>query len=250
MRAESLGYVAAVVLAVAAGLALRWQVLDGGLITDDYVAEAILEGSYPGARGPLDLFNFIDGTPEDLQRHLNAGTFPWWSAPNLRLSMMRPLAALLIHADRALFGARVELYHAHSLVWWALVMLAAAVLLRSVLPASTSALALLIFALEEGHNLPVAWLANRSALAALAFGLCGVWLHVRWRRDATRWAAFASAVSFGVALGFGEWAFPVLGYVAAYEALRTDQPVASRLRALLPAALLGLGFVGVRGWVG
>jgi hypothetical protein len=250
MRAQSLGYVAAVALVVAAGLGLRWQVLEQGLITDDYVAAAILDGSYPGGRGPLDLFNFIDGTPADLQRHLDAGTFPWWSAPDLRLSMMRPLAALLVHADLALFGDRVALHHAHSLAWWVLLMLAAALLLRSVLPAGTAAFALLIFALEEGHNLPVTWLANRSALAALAFGVLGVWLHLIGRRDGVRWAVPASAASFAVALGFGEWGFPVLGYVVAYEWLRTDQPAARRLRALLPAALLGLGFVALRAWLG
>lgn len=237
---------ATTLLALGLGLLVRAPALEGGLASDDYVQAAMLEGTYPAPRAALDLYDFADGSDADRQALMDAGALPWWSAPGLRLAMMRPLASALVGLDHALIGNHLLARHLHSALWWVLAVLAVGALLHAVLPPPVAGLALLFFAVEEGHSMPFGWLANRGALLALAFGFTGVYAHVRFRRDGWRLGLFLGPIALGLALASGEWALAVFAYVLAYELVGTRDPWPKRVRALVPAGALVLVFVTCR----
>ncbi len=239
-------YFAAIVLAsILAGTVLRWRSFDAGFGSDDYPQYAMIKGRYPVERSAFDLFNFVGGENE-VPTLKDSGAVPWWTHPELRLAMMRPLSSALIVIDHAVFGDNLLGFHIHSLFWWAFLVFCVALLLRELLPIQVAGIAVVLFAAEEGHGLPVAWLANRSALVSLSLGLLGLWGHIRWRRGGYRPAAAFSVIMFSLALLAGEWTFPVFAYLFAFELLGAEGPLWRRALALVPAALLGLAFLVVQ----
>ena len=94
----------ALALSLGATAWLFWPTLHDGLFADDFVAAAMLDGKFASPRAPLDLFNFADGTAEDVTRLRRLGSLPWWAPSDFRVSFMRPLSSALWHVDRALFG--------------------------------------------------------------------------------------------------------------------------------------------------
>lgn len=148
-------YAFGVALVLVFGVWLRWTTLQNGFFSDDISALAMAEGAYASPRHKLDLFDFTDGTPEDHDRLMRAGSLPWWTVPGLRLAMMRPLSSALILVDRSLFGDLAWPCHVHSFLWWLGAMLMVAALFRDLFPPVFALLALFLFALEEGHTLPL-----------------------------------------------------------------------------------------------
>ena len=49
-------------------------------------------------------------------------------------------------------------------------------------------LAVLLFAVEDGHGTPVGWICNRNVLVAASFGVACLIAHDAWRREEKRWA--------------------------------------------------------------
>jgi hypothetical protein len=209
----------------------------------------MLEGDYPGERSPFDLFRFAD-LVRDGRAPLDAGALPWWSAPDLRIAMFRPLSSALIALDWRLFGADPFAAHLHSLAWLAACVVALATALGGLLPRSIVAVALLAFVVNEAHVLPVAWLANRSYLIAGTFGWLGVWAHGRaQQRHATRHRV-AEPLFFALALAAGEYALAMLAYPIALEATAAGRSVRTRALALLPALGPGIVYLAIRGGLG
>jgi hypothetical protein len=223
-----------VMIAISAGVALRWDVLDAGFFSDDFDHYAMRNGIYPVARSKFDMFNFSDGSAAENRVLMQAGHFPWWTHPSVHLSMWRPLSSGLMAFDFATFGTNARLFHLHSLLWWALLVLAVGTVLWQVLPKPAAAVAILLFALEEGHGLPVAWPANRSTLVASAFGFFALALHMLWRNTGERRARIGFVACSILALAAGEYAFTAFAYLAAYELLRSGASRATVLRALWP----------------
>ena len=227
---------AALFVALVLGASLRWQALSIGFFGDDYIQRAQLAGHYVVARPAWDLFWF---GPRDAAEHaklVDFGFLPWWTAPDLRVSMWRPLASGLVWLDAALFGADPWPAHLHSLLWWALLVFAANRLFTRVLPASAAALATLLFALDEAHNVPLSWLANRSTLVAAAFGCLALDAHLAARERGTQRAVALAALCWTLSLAAGEYAFGLAAYAVAYELTRGCER--STLRA---ASLTALG---------
>ncbi len=243
-------YPAAVAFAVALGLWLRWPTLSAGFASDDFIEPAMLDGVYPAPRGPLDLFDFVRGTPEDNRALMHYGAVPWWTAPNLRLSMLRPLASAQIILDRRLFGTNPVPYHVVSTLWWVALMLVAAALFKRLFSRPVACIAIVLFALEEGHTLPLSWLANRAAIVAMFFGVLGLLWHLRFREDGARAGAWVELACFSIAMLTGEWAFPLLGYVLAYELLYQRGPLWQRALALCPSGIPGALFLAARSLLG
>lgn len=258
-RAAALPYAAVLAATLLAGAALFWPSLSQGLFADDFVAKAILDGTFAAPRGPLDLFDFASGAPDDVAALKRLGSVPWWAPDDFRVSFMRPLSSALWHVDRALFGDAYAGYHAHSLLAWALLACAAVALYRALLPAWLALAALPIFALDHSLHFPTIWLSNRGGLYATALGALAVLCHVLGRERARPGLLALSALIWAVALALGEWAFPMLAYVLAYEwvdhgAGAGPDPARDRLRArltsLAPAALLGAIFLALRARLG
>jgi hypothetical protein len=240
----------AVLFAVALGVVLRWPALDGGFREDDFVQRATLEGAFPIARGPLDLFWFSGATDAESRALQDAGYLPWWRAPELRLAMLRPLSSALVWLDYAAFGADAWWQHAHSLAWWALLIASAGLLLGRLFSPAIAGVAVVLYALDETHAIPVAWLANRSTLLATAFGFLAIVSHVRWREDAWRPGAWWSALAATFALGAGEYALGVLAFVLAYELCAGRGDARARARALLPVGIPCAAYLATRATLG
>lgn len=246
LRARDPLWTASVVLSLALSLWLFWPTLHDGLYADDFLAEAMLNGSFAVPRGPLDLFNFADGTTRDVSALKRLGSLPWWSPPDLRIAFLRPLSSALWHVDRALFGEHYGAYHAHSLLVFALLVIASAALYRKLLPSLPAALATLMFALDDSHHFPVVWLSNRGGIYASLFGVLALLAHLQWRTRGQLRYALLSAGAVCIALAFGEWALPMLAYIAAYELLGAEDSWRKRALALLPSALPAAVFLVLR----
>jgi hypothetical protein len=227
------------------GLWILWPSLYGGLISDDFVTLAMMEGAFAAPRQPLDLFNFIDGS---LAEHaaLQAAGYPWWMPPDFKIAFLRPFASLLLWVDRVLFADAVFWHHAHSLLWWVLLVWAALRLYGRQFSPGLAALATLLFAIDQSHHGPVSWLANRGGLISVALGVLGLTAHIAYREQRRLGALGIELLCFTVALLSGEWVFPVFAYVFAYEVLAAPPGWARRLLSLWPAVVPALAFLAVR----
>lgn len=229
-------------LSLLAALLLALPTVWLGFITDDFGHLLLLEGlSAQGA--PYDLFRFASGDAAALKPMLDHGPYPWWTLPELKLAFWRPLSSALAVMDHTLFGRDARGWHLHSVAWYLAMVAVFGALLRRFLPGAIGALALFLFAIDGSHFMVVGWLANRNALVAAVPALFGLWMHLEWRESHRPWALPLSLAGLALGLLGGETALGVLAYVLAYELLGATGPVARRLRALGPAALLGLGYL-------
>ncbi len=220
--------------------AMRLHAVGVGFAMDDYAQLAMLADAYPVRRAPWDLFAFCDGSSADIDALVDAGAFPWWSDPTLRLSTLRPLPSLLTWFDVRAFGLAPRLHHLHTFAWWLAMLAVVARLLLRMLPARWAVLAFALYALDECHAQPLAWLANRNAIVAATFGMAAVHAHVV-AREGGRGGALA-AVWLAFALACGEGALGALGFIAAVEIAGQGSP---RPRALVPIAIVVLAWAGI-----
>ena len=73
------------------GIAAVLPSVRAGFHGDDYILFGTLSGStlrdvYPSR---LDIFNFMDGSPERTRRMVDLGLFPWWTFPGMRVAFWR-----------------------------------------------------------------------------------------------------------------------------------------------------------------
>lgn len=227
-----------VLVVLVLGVALRGQSLVAGFGMDDFAQLAMLDGVYPVPRQPWDLFSFSKGDPAEVHTLMSKGSLAWWSHPELKLCALRPLSSLLMALDVQVFGHAALGHHVHTLLWWSLMLLAAARLLRLLLPARWAALALLLYALDECHTYPIGWLANRNAIVSATFGFLALHAHVRHREEGWARGRWLSPLLLLLAFGGGEYALCILPFYVLYELLGAPGSRGQRARALLP--MLGL----------
>ncbi len=249
-RVAGLAYACAVAGVLAVGSSVLAPTLELGLVSDDYMAVAVTRGEFAAPRHPLDAFNFAIGTASDTLAIKRLGSLPWWSPDDFRVAFLRPLSSALWHVDRALFGADLVAYHAHSIAVWMLLVVGASAFHRRWLPLPTALVATAIFALDQSQHAPVLWLCNRGALYAVLIGMCGLWAHLRWRQSGRTRFASLSALAATVGVLFGEWVLPMFAYVAAYELCRRERPWLQRGLGTWPTALPALVFLVVRAVLG
>jgi hypothetical protein len=230
-----------VAILVIAGALVYRPALSMGYVSDDYLQNAMLDGEYPVPRSALDLYSFVK--PGELGRVMDLGIVPWWSHPDLKLSALRPLSSALLWLDHRLLGLSPYAQHVHSLLWWAALVVAFAVFCRRLLSPRVAAFAIVLFAFDPAHLIPILWIANRTALVSAFFGLIGLHYYIRFRQEAALRPALASGMSFALALAGGEYGLCALAYVATYELYVATDPWRARLKAWLPAALPALAYV-------
>ncbi|HYO53054.1 hypothetical protein [Archangium sp.] len=231
-------------LSLVIALVLALPTLGMGFALDDYLHLLIFEGRWP-LGSPLDLFRFAGGDAEGMRRVVQEGPYPWWTLPELKIAFWRPLSSALEALDYRFFGRDALGYHLHSVAWYLGVVALFGVLLRRFLPGSLAVLALLLFTVDDAHLLPVGWISNRNALVSTAFALVGLRMHLEWREARKPWAPLLSLAALAVSLTAGESALGVFAYLLAYELSGARGTVVARLRAIAPAAVLAVGYLGV-----
>jgi hypothetical protein len=237
---------------VVLGLLLALPSLWGGLQMDDYtIRTAVMESELaPGiSTSRWQPFTFLDGDPVRTGRAMDAGLLPWWTDPECRLAFWRPLSAATHQLDFRVWPRHPWLMHLQSLAWFGLLIWTAAVLYRRILSAAgaawAAALAAVLFAVDDAHVFPAAWLANRNVLLAGTFGFLALVAYDRWRRDGWRPGAWLAPISLLAALLAKESAVSVGGYLLAYAVFLDRASWRSRFAALLPSAVVGIAWYGV-----
>jgi hypothetical protein len=217
-------------------------------VLDDYAQHAMVEGTYPSAPGPFDLYDFVG----DASRHalLKRGIVPWWTHPRLVVRFWRPLASAMLALEHRVFGFHPLLYHLHSLVWWTLACAAVGVLLHRCFAPRVARIGLLVFAMAPCHAVPLVWLANREVLVSTALGTAGLVAYARWREERAKGAGAAALVLFTLAMAAGEYTLAFAGYVAAMEGARRGDTLARRVLGVLPFAVPAAAYLAARSLLG
>ncbi len=215
--------------------------LFGGLAADDVIQRAKLDQTplLPGLGAPMqEYFAFIPA--ERRQAMVDAGILAWWSHPQLRLSFFRPFSVTTHQLDHALWPDLFPLQHAWNLLFFGvLLFLVHRLFLRLSPGAAAAGLATALFALEDNHALPLAWLANRHALITAVAGVVALSLHQRWLRRGGAGRLLAAAAVYALALLCGEAALGALAYVAASQLVLDKRGTCgARLLALAPYLLV------------
>ncbi|MBZ4422278.1 hypothetical protein [Myxococcus sp. RHSTA-1-4] len=235
-------------LALGAAVLVSLPAFQVGLFGDDFIYLGIVAGREapaPLANSTFDLYRFIVGDPDIARPLVQKGVFPWWTLPELKLAFWRPLTSVTMAADYALFGENTTAYHVHSLLWYLALVAVFALLMRRTLAGAVGALALVLFAIDDSHAVPLAWWCNRNAMVSTLPALVGLWLHMEWREHGRGWAAPLSLLALAVGLTGGETALGVFAYVLAYELLGAKGPWRQRLLAVAPAAVLALAYLAL-----
>jgi len=223
------------------------------LFLDDFLQGAMVEGTFPGRRGIFNLYDFVDDG--DRAALMERGLLPWWTDETLTIRFFRPLSSALLFLDHRVFSHAALPMHLHSLLWWALAVLATRRLFRNTFEASRpTMLATAIFALAPCHALPLAWIANRETLVSLTFGALGLAAHARWIESfRLRDAAIAAAFFALALLGGGEYALSFGGYILAMALVggaaggaAGSGGIARRVMGCAPFALSALAYLLLR----
>lgn len=227
---------------------LRLPAIGGPLMTDDYVQSAMVAGTFPVPKGPLDLYDWVgDATRATL---VERGVFPWWTHPRLTSRFLRPLSSALLWADYRAFGRWPLPAHLHSFAWWLLACVAVHRLIRRALGDRIALVGAAIYALAPCHASPLAWLANREVLVSTALGALALDAYARWRDEVRARDAWWSSALFSLALLGGEYALCFGGYVIAIELVRRGERARKRLVRALPFALPAAVYLTARTLLG
>jgi len=228
-------------LALAAGTVVALTTLGFGFFADDYLHFVTVEG-HNDLGSPFDVFVFGNGNTEAMRPYIEKGPYPWFMDLEFKGHFFRPLSSFLMALDYQVFGHCAPAFHAHSILWYILLCLAAMLILRRSLPPAIGVLALLLFVLDESHILPAGWWANRNSVIAVALGFLGVAAHLRWREEQWRPGIFLSLAGYAGGLLASETALGALAYVLAYELFGAQKGIRARFRAAAPVFVIAVGY--------
>lgn len=226
------------------GIALTLPSLRVGWLVDDHFHRITLQGSSRLAAflpARTDIFRFAEGGRPQARTLMDLGIMPgaWWLMPETQAAFWRPATMVTHLIDGALWPDSAVAMHAHSILWYGLLILMVALLYRRMMGLGLAAgLAVPLFAIDDAHAMPVAFLANRNSLICAVFGVGAVIAHHRRRQGGgIRWALLALG-SLLLSLLAKEAGVAVLGFLLAYELCLAAGSWRRRALALLPAAVV------------
>ena len=146
-----LGHPTACRFILALALVLALPSLASPLVMDEY-AQLLRyrESTEPHAPSFLNTA-FLFADPANRQRDLESVGM-WWMAPDLKIAFWRPLAAFTQLIDFRLWPSSALLMHVHTLVWFALSLLAVAALYQRFLSQAAANLALAMYAWDDARG--------------------------------------------------------------------------------------------------
>ncbi len=227
-----------VIWAALLGALLVLPSLKLGVQADDHTIRMTVHGE-PGI-GDLgsswwNAFTFADGNVTNNAARIDWGIIPWWSAPEIKLSFLRPLTALTHALDYWYLEPHLWLMHVENiLMYMALCACVAVLYRRSGMTLWVAGLAALLYAVDDAHGIPAGWLAGRNATLTCLFGVLTLIAHDTWRRNksfaALVWAILALIVGFAC----GEATIFVYGYLFAYAVCMENGSIKQRVVSLIP----------------
>jgi hypothetical protein len=204
---------------VALGVGLTLPSLFIGFQLDDHIGRFIYS-DLPGADRLYRIYaggyGIANGDPVDAAWMMEEGYAPWWMNPHLLLAMWRPVSLGTHLLDANLFPENAVLWHAHSLLWFALLLFAATLTYRSVQGSVVGGLAALLFAVDHTHGLPVSFIANRYIIIGTTFALLALHEHHRRRSRGIRIAGWSAAACYALSLFASESSVAIAFYLFGY----------------------------------
>lgn len=241
-------------MAALLGVALTLPSVTNGLVLDDTVHRMMFLGPEElreELQADLGMFTFLNGDPDRNVRLKQLGILPWWSDPEIRLSFSRPVTEIFHWLDYRLWPESPGGMHLHNLVWFGLLVFGLALLYRSIEGSgSVAGLAVLLYAIDDAHSLPVAWIANRNALIATFFGVFALLLHDRWRKGPHGLAPWGSAACFLLSLLSAEAGVATAAYLFAYAFCLERPGWRRKIGSLAPYLILGGIWFAYHRWGG
>jgi hypothetical protein len=172
----------------------------------------------------------------------DAGSAPWWSDPDRHIAFLRPLASLSLALDFALWPSAPWLMHLeNSLLFGAIVLLAASLYRAFGLPLRACGLATLFFAMHGAQSMTTGWISGRNTLLAALFGFGSLRLFIA-AQSGKRRLLLGATLAFAAALLSAEGGVATLAYLFAYAHFLG--------RAPLPASENKLIVTPIRRWTG
>ncbi len=220
--------------------------LVAGLVADDYIHILRLspDVGMPGFdKAPLDLFTFASGEEAQRRSLMEEGLFAWWTAEDFQLAFWRPLSSATHVLDQVLWPRSALLRHAHSMVWFGVLLGVLALVYRRFHVPWVAHLALLLYALDDARGFVLSFVANRNALIAAALALGALAAHDRWRRSSWTTGRWLAPLLLGLGLLAGESAVAVSGYLLAHALFLDTGAVGTRLCRLWPYAAFSVAWM-------
>jgi hypothetical protein len=246
------GYFPVYVAALAVLLAL--PALKAGWIMDDYYHRAVMLPDSPFRTllgPPAEMFRFFRGDPVRTGRIMDLGVFPWWTDPTLKAEFLQALTVFTHRLDYAIWPDSPVLMHAHSLVWLCMAVAAVAVFYREVLgPTWVTAVAAILYAIDDARGPVVGFIANRNVLVAATFGAWSLICHARRRRGGSVAYAILAPALLTCALFSKEEGIGTCAYLFAYGLLADRAGSVAGCLALAPYLLVVLAWRIVRDYWG
>jgi hypothetical protein len=231
-----LSYPRSLVIAVVIAAAFYARILTSGFLIDDYTGLTTLDGHAPTMGTWWDLYRVSNGVEADVARQIAAGKLPWWSAPDFRFSLLRPLSSVLLAAVFPLFGFEPFGYHALSLLMFCGFVALAGRFFHKVLPPTEATWSTVLVALHSYNVDSVSYVAACHAIVAGIFSMLAMSAHVDWVTGGKR-RSLAGALGFWVlALAASEVAVAVLPLALGYALFRDSGPPWARLKKVAPMA--------------
>lgn len=185
-----------------------------------------------------DCFVFASGDRAANLQLMEHGHGAWWMPLDFKVAFWRPLAAATHAVDWSLWPGNSALMHLHTLVWFAVLLLALTVLYRRLLTPSAAILALALYAWDDARGGLLSWVANRSAIIAGLFGVCTLIAYDKWRRDAWRPGAWLAPLFLALGLLSGEMALATTAFLFGYALFLDQGTFARRMARLTPYLLI------------
>ncbi len=241
-------------LAVVLALLLPLPSLGGGMIADDDHFRMLARGT-PGVpeltQSPVDAFNFTGMDARDRAVRKARGLTVWWTPEDMQIAFWRPLAAFTHWFDNAVWGEHPWLMHLQNIAWYGVLAgIVAWLYRRMAMTAPVAALAGLLYALDDAHAFPAAWIAGRNALLSGLFGVLCLLAHDTWRRERRWWAGGAAPLLLALGLMCGEAAAGAGGFLLAYAVFLDHGQRWGRLASLLPYAGIAVAWRVLYKWMG
>lgn len=221
---------------MALGVGLTAPSLFIGFHLDDFIGRFIFSEA-PGAERLYRIYSggygAANGNPTDAAWMMEEGFAPWWMDPEVLLSFYRPISLATHLFDAALWPNSAFLWHLHSSLWFAALLLCSTYTYRSIMGPLTGGFAALLFALDHTHALPVAFATNRYAMITTALCMLTLQQHHAGARGSRR-ASWSAPLCYGLALFAGESSAAIVGYLLCYALFLDARTLRARALSLLP----------------
>ncbi|HEX3597622.1 MAG TPA: hypothetical protein VHU80_21085, partial [Polyangiaceae bacterium] len=212
-----------------------------GFFLDDYIGRYVwsdLPGAHAWNRIIEGGYAIANGNPADNHWQVELGFAPWWIYDHLLVRLYRPVSLATHLFDAKLWLHSAFMMHAHSLLWLALMVVAATRMYRAALGLLVGGFAALLFAVDHTHGFVVGYIANRHALVAGTLCMVSLELYIRSRTKSDKRAGLIAPAAYLFALLASEASLAIAGYLFAYALFVETGPLRRRALGFAPYFLI------------